>query len=110
MQKKEYTLRWRGEVLPGGAPGPGTARGTLGLFLLPTGRPGHRFTGVDDETPATADAASIFLLRGRPRPRCAIGKPRFRRDPPASAMETSFYKRETLDEEKEDDAVEEESN
>jgi hypothetical protein len=50
----------------------------------------------------------LFLLpRGRPRPHGAIETPRFRRDPSASAMETSWEKK-TLDKE-EDDAAEEES-
>jgi hypothetical protein len=94
-------------VLPGGALGPGIARGTFGLFLLPTGRPGQCFIGADDEDP-TASGAVLFLLpRGWPRPRGAVGKPRFRWVPSASAMETSWQKK-TLDEE-EDDAVEEES-
>jgi hypothetical protein len=56
-------------VLPGGALGPGIARGTFGLFLLPTGRPGRCFNGTDDEDP-TASGDVLFLLpRGRPRPR-----------------------------------------
>jgi hypothetical protein len=82
-------------VLPGGALGPGIVQGTFGLSLLPTGRPGHRFTGTDDEDP-TASSAVLFLLpRGRPRPRGAVREPRFRRDPSASAMETSGQKRNT---------------
>jgi hypothetical protein len=42
MQKKEYTLGGGGETIGEGALGPGAADGTLGLFLLPAGRPGHR--------------------------------------------------------------------
>jgi hypothetical protein len=49
MQKKEYTLGEGGEALGEGALGPGATDGTLGLFLLPAGRPGCRFTGADDE-------------------------------------------------------------
>jgi hypothetical protein len=59
----------------------------LVLFLLPTGRPGCHFTGADDEAPAATGAASFLLSRGRPRPHYAIGEPRIRRDPSASAME-----------------------
>jgi hypothetical protein len=82
-------------------------QGTFGLFLLPTGRLGRRFMGPDDEDP-TASGAILFLLpRGQPWPRGAVGEPRFRWDPSASAMETS-WKKETLDEE-EDGAAEEES-
>jgi hypothetical protein len=61
MQKKEYTLGGGGEVLEEGALGPGAANGTLGLFLLPVGRPGRRFTGADDEATAAAVVA-LFLL------------------------------------------------
>jgi hypothetical protein len=72
--------------------GPGAADETLGLFLLPVGRPGHRFTGADDEA-TTAGIVGLFLLpRGRPRPRFSTGAPIFRRDPPASAMETKVGK------------------
>jgi hypothetical protein len=71
MQKKEYTLGGGGETIGQGALGLGAADGTLGLFLLPAGRPGRRFTGADDEaitaslvlTAAWAAAASL-LLRG----------------------------------------------
>jgi hypothetical protein len=50
MQKKEYILGGGGgEALCGGALGPGAVVETLGLFLLPTGRPGCRFIGADDE-------------------------------------------------------------
>jgi hypothetical protein len=80
-------------VLPGGALGPGTARGTFGLFLLPTGRPGCRFTGADDEDPTAAGAISFLLPQGWPQPRSAIEKLRFRRVPSALAMETSLQKK-----------------
>jgi hypothetical protein len=83
------------------------AQGTFGLFLLPTGRPGRRFTETDDEDPTGSGAVLFLLPRGRPRPRGAVGDPRFGWDPSASAMETS-WKKETLDE-GEDDAAEEES-
>jgi hypothetical protein len=61
MQKKEYTLGGGGEALAKGALGPGAADDTLGLFLLPVGRPGRRFTGADDEATAAATVA-LFLL------------------------------------------------
>jgi hypothetical protein len=80
-------------VLPGGALGPGIAQGTFGLFLLPTGRPGRRFTGTDDEDPAASGAILFLLPRGQPRPRGTDGMPRFRRDPSTSAMKTSWEKR-----------------
>jgi hypothetical protein len=92
MQKKEYTLGGGGEALRGGALGPGAAAETLSLFLLPTGRPGRRFVGADDEA-ATAGIANLFLLpRGWPRPCFSTGAPIFRRDPPALAMGTDGVK------------------
>jgi hypothetical protein len=94
-------------VLPRGVLGPGIAQGTFGLFLLPIGRPGCRFTGIADEDPTASGAALFLLPQGRPRPHGAIGTPRFRQNPSASTIETSWEK-ETLDEE-EDNAVEEES-
>jgi hypothetical protein len=69
----------------------------LGLFLLPAGQSGRRFTGADDEATAASIEALFLLPRGRPRPRFSIGAPMFRRDPPASAMETGGGKKETLD-------------
>jgi hypothetical protein len=51
MQKKEYTLGGGGEALAEGALGPGIADDNLGLFLLPAGRPGRRFTGADMKLP-----------------------------------------------------------
>jgi hypothetical protein len=93
MQKKEYTLGRGGEVLVEGALGHGAADGALGLFLLQAGWPGHRYTRADDEA-TTALIVPLFLLpRGRPRPRFSTGAPMFRRDPPASAMETSIGKK-----------------
>jgi hypothetical protein len=92
MQKKEYTLGGGGEVLWEGALGPGVTDETLGLFLLPTGRPGRRFVGADDEA-ATAGIIGLFLQpRGQPRPRFSTGAPIFRRDPPVSAMEIDVGK------------------
>jgi hypothetical protein len=52
MQKKEYTLGGGGETVGEGALGPGAADGTSGLFLLPIGWPGRRFTEADDEATA----------------------------------------------------------
>jgi hypothetical protein len=80
-------------VIPGDALGPGVVQGTLGLFLLLTGRPGRRFTGTDDEDPAASVAILFLLPQGRPRPHGAVGTPRFRRDPSASAMEASWKTR-----------------
>jgi hypothetical protein len=81
------------EALAEGALGPGAADGTLGLFLLPAGRPGRRFTGADDEATAVAIVALFLLPRGRPRPRLSIRAPMFRRDPPASAIELRVGKK-----------------
>jgi hypothetical protein len=53
-------------VLPGGVLGPGIAQNTFGLFLLPTGWPGRRFTRTDDEDPAASGAVLFLLPRGRP--------------------------------------------
>jgi hypothetical protein len=63
MQKNEYILvkEEEEEVLLGGTLGPGAAIGTFRLFLLPARRPGHRFTGADEEDPAAA-GATLFLL------------------------------------------------
>jgi hypothetical protein len=44
MQKKENILGEAEGAVGGGALGPGVAPVTLGLFLLPGGRPGRRFT------------------------------------------------------------------
>jgi hypothetical protein len=76
-------------VLPGGALGPGIAQDTSGLFLLPTGRLGRCFTGMNDEDPAASGAVLFLLPRGRPRLRGTIGMTRFIQDPSALAMEAS---------------------
>jgi hypothetical protein len=91
MQKKEYTLGG-GEALPEGALGPGAVDETLSLFLLPAGRPGRPFIGADDDATATAAVALFLLPRGWPRPHFSTGAPMFKRDPLASAMETSDVK------------------
>jgi hypothetical protein len=91
MQKKE---KIRGgaagavEAAGGGAIGPGAAPVTLGLFLLPGGRPGRRLARAANDDPAAAAVVLLLFLlpRGRPRPRGATGEPRFRREPSASAM------------------------
>jgi hypothetical protein len=87
MQKKEKIL---GGAAGGGALGPGAAPITLGLFLLPSGRPGRRLTGAADDDPVAAEVVLfLFLLpRGRLRPHGATGEPRFRREPSVSAMWT----------------------
>jgi hypothetical protein len=92
MQKKEYTLGEGGEALGEGALRSGAADGTLGLFLLPAERSGRRFTGVDKEATAAAIVALFLLPRGQPRPCFSTGAPILKRDPLASAMETSGVK------------------
>jgi hypothetical protein len=109
MQKKEYILGEEGgEALRGGALGPEEVVEILILFLHPTGRPGRRSTGADDEA-TVAGSLDLFLLpRGRPRPRFSTGAPRFSCNPPALAMETNAgNKNPRWGEEEEDDAAEE---
>jgi hypothetical protein len=91
MQKKEKIqggTAGAAEAAAGGAIIPGAAPVTLGLFLLPGGRPGRRFTGAADDDPAAAGVVLLLFLlpRGRPRPGGATGEPRFKREPSASAM------------------------
>jgi hypothetical protein len=81
------------EALAEGALGPDAEDGTLGLFLLPTGRLGRRFTRADDEATAVEIEALFLLPRGRPRPRFSTRAPMFRRDPSASAMELRVGKK-----------------
>jgi hypothetical protein len=88
MQKKEKILGGAAEAAGGGALGPGAAPVTLGLFLLPGGRPGQRLTGAADDDPAAAGVVLFLLPRGRPQPRGTTGEPRFKREPSASAMWT----------------------
>jgi hypothetical protein len=93
MQKKEKIL---GGVVGaaraegGGALGPEAAPVTLDLFLLPGGWPGRCLTGAADDDPAAVGVVLVLFLlpRGRPRPHGAVGEPRFRREPSASAMRT----------------------
>jgi hypothetical protein len=93
MQKKENILGKAGEAPGGGALGPGAALVTFGLFLLPAGRPGRRFTRADDKDPAAARVVLFLLPRGRPGPHGTVGDPRSRRDPSAPAMWKSGEKR-----------------
>jgi hypothetical protein len=78
MQKNEKSLGEGGDVLADGVLGSGAAKGTLGLFLLPARRPGHRFTRADDEAAKALIEALFLLPRGRPRPCFSTGAPRFK--------------------------------
>jgi hypothetical protein len=93
MQKNEKSLGGGEEALAEGALGPGAAEGTLGLLSLPARWPGRRFTGADDEATAASIVPLFLLPGGRLRPRFSTGAPMFRRDPPASAMETGVGKK-----------------
>jgi hypothetical protein len=85
MQKKEKIWGGAAGAVGGGAFGSEAAPVTLGLFLLPGGRPGRRLTGAADDDPAAAGVVLFLLPRGRPRPRGATEEPRFKREPSASA-------------------------
>jgi hypothetical protein len=93
MQKNEKSLGGGGDALVDGVLGPGAAKGTLGLFLLPAGWPGRRFTRADDEAAKVSIEALFLLPQGRPWPRFSTGVPRFKRDPLASAMEAGVGER-----------------
>jgi hypothetical protein len=86
MQEKENILGGAAGAAGGGALGPRAVPVTLGLFLLPGGRPGRRLTEAADDDPTAAGVVLFLLPQGRPRPRGATGEPRFRREPSASAM------------------------
>jgi hypothetical protein len=95
----------------GGEAGPEVALVTFGLFLLPRGRPGRRLTGASEEVSAALETLGLFLLpRGRPLPRGAAGDPRFRREPPASAMSATEKTSPKSEMEEEEDAAEEKFN
>jgi hypothetical protein len=49
-----------------GALGPGAVPVTLGLFLLPGGRPGRRLTRAANDDPVVAEVILFLLPRGRP--------------------------------------------
>jgi hypothetical protein len=88
MQKKEKIQAGAAGAGGGGAIGPRAEPVTLGLFLLPGGRPGQHLAGAADDDLAAAGAVLLLFLlpRGRPRPRGATREPRFKREPSASAM------------------------
>jgi hypothetical protein len=55
--------------------GPGAASVTLGLFLLPGGRPGRRLAGAADDDPAVARVV-MFLFFASTRATSASGRHR----------------------------------
>jgi hypothetical protein len=65
MQKKEKIWGGAAGAAGGGAIGPGAAPVTLGLFLLPGGRPGRRLAGASDEVPAAAGVVLLLFLLPR---------------------------------------------
>jgi hypothetical protein len=89
MQKNEKSWGGGEEALVEGALGPGAADDILTLFLLSAERPGHRFTGAEDDATAVTTVVLFLLPRGRPWPRFSTGAPMFRHDSLASAMEIS---------------------
>ena len=111
MQRKEKIRGKEAEAAGaagGGAAGSGVALVTLGLFLLPGGRPGRRLAGTSEEVPAVAGVVFLFLLpRGRPRPRGIAGESKFRREPAASAMSAREKPKKNPRWRREDDAAEE---
>jgi hypothetical protein len=64
MQKKEKILGGAAGAAGGGALRPGAAPVTLGLFLLPGGRPGRRLTEAADDDPPAAGVVLFLLPRG----------------------------------------------
>jgi hypothetical protein len=71
----------------------------LGFVLLPTGRPGRRFTDADDKATVEASFGLFLLLWGRPRPHFSICTPASRLAPPASAIrKLRLMRGKTLDE------------
>jgi hypothetical protein len=65
MQKKEKILGGAMGAAGGGALEPGAAPVTLGLFLLPGGRPGRRLAGTASDDPAAARVALFLFLLPR---------------------------------------------
>jgi hypothetical protein len=62
----------------------------LGLFLLPNGRLGRRFTRTEEDEITMEASLGLFLLpQGRPRPRFSTTTPVSRSITPVSAMEIS---------------------
>jgi hypothetical protein len=66
MQKKEKILGGAAGAAGEGALGPGAAPVTLGLFLLPGGRPGRCLTGAADDDPVAAGVVLFLFPQGRP--------------------------------------------
>jgi hypothetical protein len=103
-----------GDALQGAALEPvAAAADTLGLFLLPKGRPGRCFADADEEATREASFDLFLLPQGRPHPRFSIYAPVSRRASPASAIRKLRLverKNPRWDLEEEDDAAEKADN
>jgi hypothetical protein len=102
------------EALRGAALEPGAvAADTLGLFLLPKGRPGRRFADVDDEATREVSFGLFLLPWGRPRLCFSISTPVLRLASAASAIRKLCLverKNPRWDLKEEDDAAEKADN
>jgi hypothetical protein len=59
----------------------------LGLLLLPSGRPGRRLIGAEEDAAVEITLALFLLPRGRPRPRFSTTTPTSKSTTPVLTME-----------------------